>query len=101
MSISLLPMAKFWLQFIIFSWFYLLHLQVSCTYRMKPETSATLPSVLPGPGKHPMKNASFGMQLYDTLPFNNPSRQDFYTVSQNQPVFVEVSCMPLVQLLGT
>lgn len=30
------------------------------------------------------------MELYNTLPFNNPSRQAFYTVSQNQQVFVEV-----------
>lgn len=68
---------------------------------MKLEASATLSSILPGPGIHPMKNASFGMELYDTLPFNNPSRQAFYTVSQNQPVFVEVCCTPLMQLLGT
>ncbi|CAG05636.1 unnamed protein product, partial [Tetraodon nigroviridis] len=39
----------------------------------------------------PIKNASFNMELYDTLPFNHSSRQAFYTVKKNQPVFVEVT----------
>lgn len=38
----------------------------------------------------PVKNMTFNMELYSTLPNNNPSRQAFYTVSQNQQVFVEV-----------
>lgn len=57
---------------------------------MNQEPSGTLPDLGPKPGVHPVKNASFTMELYDTLPFNNPSRQAFYTVSQNQQVFAEV-----------
>uniref|UniRef100_A0A8C4DGX6 Transforming growth factor, beta receptor III n=1 Tax=Dicentrarchus labrax TaxID=13489 RepID=A0A8C4DGX6_DICLA len=42
-------------------------------------------------GRQPVNNMTFNMELYNTLPFNNPSRQAFYTVSQNQQVFVEVT----------
>lgn len=52
--------------------------------------SETLPKIGPEPGMQPAKNVTFNMELYSTLPFNNPSRQAFYTVSQNQQVFVEV-----------
>uniref|UniRef100_A0A8C4DHL5 Transforming growth factor, beta receptor III n=1 Tax=Dicentrarchus labrax TaxID=13489 RepID=A0A8C4DHL5_DICLA len=55
------------------------------------ETSETLPRIVPGPGRQPVNNMTFNMELYNTLPFNNPSRQAFYTVSQNQQVFVEVT----------
>lgn len=82
-------------------WFYLLYLQFNCTYRKKLEMPTTVPSVLPGPRTHPIKNASFNMELYDTLPFNHSSRQAFYTVKKNQPVFVEVCCLPLMQLFCT
>ncbi|KAM8874231.1 transforming growth factor beta receptor type 3 isoform 1-T2 [Spinachia spinachia] len=63
----------------------------NCTYRKNKETSATLPRIVPGPGKQPAGNMSFNMDLYNTLPFNKPSRQAFYTVSHQQQVFVEVS----------
>ncbi|XP_068175106.1 transforming growth factor beta receptor type 3 [Antennarius striatus] len=63
----------------------------NCTYRKNQETSETLPKIVPGPGMQPVKNMTFHMELYNTLPFNNPSRQAFYTVSQNQQVFVEVT----------
>ncbi|XP_070765106.1 transforming growth factor beta receptor type 3 [Enoplosus armatus] len=63
----------------------------NCTYRKNQETSETLPRIVPGPGRQPATNTTFVMELYDTLPFNSPSRQAFYTVSQNQQVFVEVT----------
>eukprot|EP00066_Takifugu_rubripes_P007984 XP_003973872.2 PREDICTED: transforming growth factor beta receptor type 3 [Takifugu rubripes] len=63
----------------------------NCTYRMNQPSSNALPSIVPVPGTDPVKNASFTIELYDTLPFNNPSRQAFYTVSQNQQVFAEVT----------
>uniref|UniRef100_A0A3Q3VZK4 ZP domain-containing protein n=1 Tax=Mola mola TaxID=94237 RepID=A0A3Q3VZK4_MOLML len=63
----------------------------NCTYRKKQETSRTLPTIMPGPGMQPVKNMTFNMELYNTLPFDGPSRQAFYTVSQNQQVFVEVT----------
>lgn len=67
-------------------------LQFNCTYRMNRQSSDALPSIVPVPGTDPVKNASFTMELYDMLPFDNPSRQAFYTVSQNQQVFAEVCC---------
>ncbi|XP_054458622.1 transforming growth factor beta receptor type 3 isoform X2 [Anoplopoma fimbria] len=63
----------------------------NCTYRKNQETSATLPKIVPGPGRQPDSNVAFNMELYNTLPFHNPSRQAFYTVSQKQQVFVEVT----------
>ncbi|XP_037325648.2 transforming growth factor beta receptor type 3 isoform X2 [Pungitius pungitius] len=66
-------------------------IKFNCTYRKKQETSETLPRIVPGPGKQPAGNTTFNMDLYNTLPFNKPSRQAFYTVSHQQEVFVEVS----------
>ncbi|XP_069560084.1 transforming growth factor beta receptor type 3 [Brachyistius frenatus] len=63
----------------------------NCTYRKNQETSETLPRIVPGPARQPVNNITFNMELYNMLPFNNPSRQAFYTVSQNQKVFVEVT----------
>ncbi|XP_059197085.1 transforming growth factor beta receptor type 3 [Centropristis striata] len=63
----------------------------NCTYRKNQESSATLPRIVPGPGRQPVSNMTFNMELYNTLPFNNPSRQAFYTVSPKQQVFVEVT----------
>ncbi|XP_044055525.1 transforming growth factor beta receptor type 3 isoform X2 [Siniperca chuatsi] len=63
----------------------------NCTYRNNEETSETLSRIVPGPGQQPINNMTFNMELYNTLPFNSPSRQAFYTVSQNQQVFVEVT----------
>ncbi|KAM9357953.1 transforming growth factor beta receptor type 3 [Symphorus nematophorus] len=63
----------------------------NCTYRKNQEPSETLPRIVPGPGRQPVKNTTFNMELYNMLPFNNPSRQAFYTVTQNQQVFVEVT----------
>ncbi|XP_029285419.1 transforming growth factor beta receptor type 3 [Cottoperca gobio] len=63
----------------------------NCTYRKSQESSATIPRIVPGPGRQPVSNMSFNMELYNTLPFHKPSRQAFYTVSQKQQVFVEVT----------
>uniref|UniRef100_A0A7N9ASN1 Transforming growth factor, beta receptor III n=1 Tax=Mastacembelus armatus TaxID=205130 RepID=A0A7N9ASN1_9TELE len=43
------------------------------------------------PARQPVNNMTFTMELYNTLSSTNPSRQAFYTVSQNQQVFVEVT----------
>lgn len=65
--------------------------QFNCTYRKQQETSETLDRIVPGPGKQPVNNMTFNMELYNTPPpFNKPSRQAFYTVAQGQQVFVEV-----------
>ncbi|KAF1385965.1 hypothetical protein PFLUV_G00113240 [Perca fluviatilis] len=72
----------------------------NCTYRKNQETSATLPRIVPGPGRQPVSNMTFNMELYNTLPFNNPSRQAFYTVSQKQEVFVEITSAALDPELG-
>lgn len=63
----------------------------NCTYRNHQPTSELLPRIVPGPGRQPVNNMTFNMELYNTLPFNSSSRQAFYTVSQNQQVFVEVT----------
>lgn len=64
----------------------------NCTYKEKSkETHDTLPRIVPGPARQPVNNMTYIMELYDTLPIHNPSRQAFYTVSQNQQVFVEVT----------
>lgn len=63
----------------------------NCTYRKKQETSETLPRIVPAPGSQPVKNMTFTMELYNTLPRNDPTRQAFFTVTQNQQVFVEVT----------
>ncbi|KAK5869314.1 hypothetical protein PBY51_024042 [Eleginops maclovinus] len=63
----------------------------NCTYRKNQESSETVPRIVPGPGRHPVSNLTFNMELYNKLPIHNPSRQAFYTVSQKQKVFVEVT----------
>ncbi|CAJ1059748.1 transforming growth factor beta receptor type 3 [Xyrichtys novacula] len=63
----------------------------NCTYSKQQDTSETLLRIIPGPGKQPVSNMTFHMELYNTLPPHNPSRQAFYTVMQNQQVFVEVT----------
>ncbi|XP_068564005.1 transforming growth factor beta receptor type 3 [Cebidichthys violaceus] len=63
----------------------------NCTYRRDQETPATVPRIVPGRGRQPASNMTFNMELYNKLPFNSPSRQAFYTVSQKQQVFVEVT----------
>uniref|UniRef100_A0A669BMA9 Transforming growth factor, beta receptor III n=1 Tax=Oreochromis niloticus TaxID=8128 RepID=A0A669BMA9_ORENI len=53
------------------------------------ETSA--PRIVQEPPRQPVNNMTFNMELYDSLPINNPVRQNFFTVSQNQKVFVEIT----------
>lgn len=79
--------------------FVLLSSQFNCTYRKSQESSETVPRIVPGPGRQPVNNMTFNMELYSTLPFHNPSRQTFYTVSQNQQVFVEVCFAFLIHCL--
>uniref|UniRef100_A0A3Q0S9T7 Transforming growth factor, beta receptor III n=1 Tax=Amphilophus citrinellus TaxID=61819 RepID=A0A3Q0S9T7_AMPCI len=55
------------------------------------EGSETPPGIVPGPARQPVTNMTFTMELYETLPFNKPARQSFFTVSQSQRVFVEVT----------
>ncbi|XP_054873221.1 transforming growth factor beta receptor type 3 [Amphiprion ocellaris] len=63
----------------------------NCTYRKNQEPLDTLPKFVPGPSRQPVDNITFTMELYSMPPFMNPSRQAFFTVSQNQQVFVEVT----------
>uniref|UniRef100_A0A665WAY3 ZP domain-containing protein n=1 Tax=Echeneis naucrates TaxID=173247 RepID=A0A665WAY3_ECHNA len=63
----------------------------NCTYRKNQETSETLPRIVPGPARQPLNNMTFNMELYNTPSPNGPSRQAFYTVSQNQQVFVKIT----------
>ncbi|KAM9849320.1 transforming growth factor beta receptor type 3 [Aulostomus maculatus] len=63
----------------------------NCTYRQNRETHETLPRIVPGPARLPVSNMTFNMELHNTMLFNSPSRQAFYTVSQNQQVFVEIT----------
>ncbi|XP_028259052.1 transforming growth factor beta receptor type 3 [Parambassis ranga] len=66
-------------------------IRFNCTYRKNQKPSEKLPRIGSGPARPPGNNMTFNMELYDTLPINRPSRQAFYTVSQNQKVFVEVT----------
>lgn len=72
-------------------------LQFNCTYRQRKlqqkeeESSETLPKIVPAPGILPVQNTSFSMKLYNMQSFLSPSRQAFFTVSQNQQVYVEVN----------
>ncbi|XP_029002105.1 transforming growth factor beta receptor type 3 [Betta splendens] len=63
----------------------------NCTYRKNQETSGTRPRIVSGPARQPVDNITFNMELYNTLAHNSSSLQPFYTVSQNQQVFVEVT----------
>ncbi|XP_008295427.1 transforming growth factor beta receptor type 3 [Stegastes partitus] len=63
----------------------------NCTYRKNQDLFDTVPRIVPGPSRQPVNNMTFTMELYNTPPFINPTRQAFYTVSQNQQVFVEVT----------
>ncbi|XP_034438837.1 transforming growth factor beta receptor type 3 isoform X2 [Hippoglossus hippoglossus] len=66
-------------------------IEFNCTYRKNQGTSETLPRIVPGPSRQPVNNMTFTMEVYNTPPTNNPSRQAFFPVSPNQQVFVEVT----------
>ncbi|XP_035503149.2 transforming growth factor beta receptor type 3 [Scophthalmus maximus] len=63
----------------------------NCTYRKNQGTSETLPRIVPGPSRQPVNNMTFSMDLYNTLSSDDASRQAYFTVSQNQQVFVEIT----------
>ncbi|XP_047442930.1 transforming growth factor beta receptor type 3 [Mugil cephalus] len=62
--------------------------EFNCTYKKPEETPQTYIPKIPKP---PVNNMTFNMELYNTQLFNHPSHQAFFTVSQNQQVFVEVT----------
>ncbi|KAM7410569.1 hypothetical protein PAMA_001820 [Pampus argenteus] len=59
----------------------------NCTYQ-KSQKTHDIP--VRGPASQPV-NMTYNMELYSTMLFNNPSHQAFYTVKENQEVFVEVT----------
>lgn len=63
----------------------------NCTYSKEQQSSEILPRIVPEPQRPKQLNVSFNMELFDTLPFSEPSRQAFHTVSQNQQVFVQIT----------
>lgn len=63
----------------------------NCTYFKEQESSEILPRIVPEPQRPKQLNVSFNMELFNTLPFSEPSRQAFHTVSQNQQVYVQIT----------
>ncbi|XP_072294404.1 transforming growth factor beta receptor type 3 [Eucyclogobius newberryi] len=63
----------------------------NCSYSTNQESSETLPRIIAEPQMPKPVNVSFTMELYNTLPFSEPSRQAFHTVSQHQPVYVQIT----------
>ncbi|XP_049575806.1 transforming growth factor beta receptor type 3 [Syngnathus scovelli] len=64
----------------------------NCTYRQESrKTPDPPPKKVPASGAARPVNMAFSMDLYDAPPSNQPSRQNFNTVSQNQPLFVEIT----------
>lgn len=63
----------------------------NCTYSRLQESSEILPRIVPEPQRPKQINVSFNMELFNTLPSNDPSRQTFHTVSPNQPVYVQIT----------
>ncbi|KAG9341502.1 hypothetical protein JZ751_019007 [Albula glossodonta] len=68
----------------------------NCTYKKNQDPPAPFPRV--GPGKDPVNNVTFSMELYNTDLFRYP--ETFVTTSENKPVFVEVSVTKANQELG-
>ncbi|XP_024134208.1 transforming growth factor beta receptor type 3 [Oryzias melastigma] len=62
-------------------------IEVTCTYN-EPETPS---ETVPKRGLQPISSITFNIELYGTNLFDTPLRQAFYTLSQNQTVFVEVT----------
>lgn len=63
----------------------------NCTYQKDQQNSEPVPRIAAEPLRPKQANTTFNMELFNTLSFTNPSRQAFYTVSQNQQVFVQVT----------
>lgn len=68
----------------------------NCTYRKNQNPPGPFPRV--GPGKDPVDNVTFSMELYNTNLFRYPAT--FVTTSENKPIFVEVSVTKADQDLG-
>ncbi|KAF6721996.1 Transforming growth factor beta receptor type 3 [Oryzias melastigma] len=62
-------------------------IEVTCTYKNELETSS---ETVPEQGLQPISSITFNIELYGTNLFDTPLRQAFYTLSQNQTVFVEI-----------
>ncbi|XP_053734242.1 transforming growth factor beta receptor type 3 [Synchiropus splendidus] len=73
----------------------------NCTYKQNKESKGTLPGIVPEP-RPPVSdnNFSYTMELYNTLPVINPTRQAFYTIKQKQKVYVEVTMTAADHNLG-
>ncbi|XP_013880556.1 transforming growth factor beta receptor type 3 [Austrofundulus limnaeus] len=65
-------------------------IEFNCTYKMDKGTTGR-PTKLPPAVTKPSMDNMFSMELYDTLPYSHPSRQAFYTVSQQKEVFVQIA----------
>ncbi|CAN9500822.1 unnamed protein product [Ophioblennius macclurei] len=73
----------------------------NCTYRKIQEIPDTVLRIVPPPSSpQPVGNPTFNMELFSTPQFASPSRQAFFTVSQNQPVFVEITSTASDSALG-
>ncbi|KAJ8406409.1 hypothetical protein AAFF_G00306400 [Aldrovandia affinis] len=73
----------------------------NCTYRRPQDPPVPFPGV--GPRKSPtpwVNNVTFSMELYDTDLFHYPAAEGFLTISENKPVFVEVTANNADQELG-
>ncbi|KAJ8375290.1 hypothetical protein SKAU_G00058700 [Synaphobranchus kaupii] len=68
----------------------------NCTYKKNQNPLGSFPRV--GPGKDPVNNVTFSMELYNTDLFRYPAT--FVTTSENKPIFVEVSVTKADQELG-
>ncbi|XP_061539518.1 transforming growth factor beta receptor type 3 isoform X1 [Phycodurus eques] len=67
-------------------------IRFNCTYRQESRNSpGAPPERVPGSGAARHVDMRFSVDLYDAAPSDRPSRQAFNTVSQNQPVFVEIT----------
>ncbi|XP_055077455.1 transforming growth factor beta receptor type 3 [Periophthalmus magnuspinnatus] len=63
----------------------------NCSYSTKPDSSEIPPRIMPELQRPKPVNVSFSIELYNTQPFSDPSRQSFYTVSQNLQVYVQIT----------
>ncbi|KAJ8418542.1 hypothetical protein AAFF_G00000410 [Aldrovandia affinis] len=68
----------------------------NCTYRKNQNPPGPFPRV--DPGKDPVNNITFSMEVYNTDLFRYPAT--FVTTSENKPIFVEVSVTKADQELG-
>ncbi|XP_030646935.1 transforming growth factor beta receptor type 3 [Chanos chanos] len=72
----------------------------NCTYEKTPETQGRIPMSAPRPPKEPLNNVTFSMELFNTNLFRYPTPQAFLTISENKPIFVEISATKADPELG-